>query len=442
MKKTVIIVIIAMLILSACGNNNQPDITPIPQTATPAITPIVTTEPTATPYDTATPDVTETPTSEPTVQPLEILDNSVFTLPQTVVDNNDLSAAIEDVIDANGHTVEIVFNIANNTGTDFAFTIDAISVNNIVMPFYADSTSVEKGTDGIYTFSYSKNTMLEYGIEEILDIQLYYSVLFVSQSIATYQGSYHLQGAESSDYTIDSQNTLVASNEYINVYWVSAQKDSYQDEYYQLIVENKNDITLNLNMTAIAINSISVPSSLNLIMLPNSVIMHRGYVSGAETSFLTDVGKVQKVEVEFMGHDRLSGANQFTLASDYVFEDSDENTNGAQSLYDGQIIYNNDDMTIGIKKVYDENNACNQFEIYIKNNKEDTAYLSITDVLLDDGPVGNDYNVAVLANTYATQIITLDDYITDGQYEMSITYDIRYSYTATAQTVGLSFVLQ
>lgn len=439
MQKIIIIVITAMLIFTGCGTS-QPETTPTPQAATPTATQITTQQPTNTPDVDSTPGATATATPDTTVQPVDTPDDSIYSFPQILVDAGNIFVAIEDFLDYDSQTVEILFTITNDTGDDYVFSINAISVNNIVMPLYPEIISVSAGYGGLYSVSYSKYALQENGIEDINDIHFNYSMINVTDSVTEHQGTYHIgESTGFSEYDISQGSTLAASNEYINVYWISANRDSYGDEYYGIIVENKNDVTLNLNMTGIAINSVSVPSALNTIMLPNSIIVHRGYVSGEESSFLTDVESAKKVEVEFMGNDRLTGSNQFVLSSAFVFDETFDTT---EKLYDGQIIYNVDDISIGIKKLYDYNNLCDKFELYIANNKETTAYININEVLFDDGPVGSDYTVSVLAGTHATQVIILDEFITDDQYEMSLQYDVKYNYNDTAQPFGLSFILE
>lgn len=439
MKKIIIIVITAMLILSGCNTNSQPAATQTPPAA-PTATPIATSAPTATPDANAAQEATNTPIPEATVQPMETPDDSMFSFPHTLVDKSNVTIILEDVLDYDNQTVELLFSIVNDTGSDYNFFINSISINNVMMPFYAEYKTILAGHDGLYAFNYSKYTMREYGIDTVADIQFNYSVINTSKSTTEYQGTFHLQGSEDFlEIDASQDNTLIAANEYIDVYLASAYKDNYNDEYYQIVVKNKNDITLNLNMTGIAINGISVPSSLSYIMLPNSTLIHNGYVSGAESSFLTDIGSVKKIEVEFTGSDKITGTNAFTLMSGYVF---DETIDLSPKDYEGMVIYSIDNMTIGVQKIYEDDNVCNEFELYILNTKDSSAYITITDIVFNGRSIESDYSIAVLPNTYARQIITPDDYIGDEQHEMSIKYEIRYSYTAAPQEMGLSFVLQ
>lgn len=439
-QKLLVIFLVFVLMFTACQSTNEPAETKIQEEVTLQPTPQPADSPTPEPEPTAMPE----PTPEPTPAPITAdaaLTNTVFNLPDPLLENTTMSIILDSVTAIGADTVNLSFSVENKSAYTMHFGLDSMCVNYVMVPrYYLVHQEVEPNSSKTYNFEFSFEQLGQLGIEQIQDIRFDYSVLDAGY-VVKYHDLYSIPNDYNLEaYTFEWDYPLIASNNYFEVYWVDAYKNMEGHDTYQLVFHNKCDLYMRMNLMGLAINEKSIEANLGTAVMPGSVYWHTGTVYSYHSDFLNDYDTAVSIEIEMQGSQGNIGYNQFDLRNKYILDESIVIDYGE---YQGQSIYDENNVKMGVQRMHCEYLNQDTLEFYIENNRDQTILMMITPDMTADGQMITEhtYFISVLPNTHFTQQIYMDGNLPKGDAEMSVNFDIKYEYTKRYETKNITFTL-
>lgn len=439
-QKLLVIFLVFVLMFSACQSTTKPIETNIQEEVTQQPAPQPIDSPTPEPEPTATPEPTPQPTPEPITADAALSD-AVFNLPDTLLENTTMSIVLSSISATGNNTVNLSFNVENRSAYTLQFGLNSMCVNYMMVPqYYLVHQEVAPNSSKIYNFEFSFDQLGHLGIEQIQDIRFEYSVLD-----AEYIVKYHNLYSVPNDYNIQTHilklnYPLIASNDYFDVYWVEAYKDMEGNDTYQLIFHNKCDLYMRFSLVGLAINEKSIAANLGTSVIPGAVYWHTGTVYSYHSDFLNEYDTAVSIEIEVRGSQSSIGYNQFELRSKYTLDESIAIEYGE---YQGQSIYDENNVLIGVERVHSEYLNQDTLEFYIHNNRDQTIFMVITPDMTANGQkiTEHTYFISVLPNTHLTQLIYMDGKLPKDDAEISVNFDIKYEYSKGYETKNITFTL-
>lgn len=417
--KAVLLMIIFALVLSSCQYSN-----PHPM---PAATPM------ATMYSSHDNNDTEELT------PFTIFDSESFNLPSTVAVLDGVSISLTSVEPYSELFFSIVLEVNNETSREYNLSIQSLGINNYMLPrshysflIPSNETSTCKLNvkyDDIYT---------KYGIESITDIDFYYYLTDTDRDENIYADFVSVSNEENGRGKDLTTDYLIGSDEYFDIYFVDAYDDGNDYEHYKFLIHNKSSKLMSFFMTGIAINDISIYPIIGEFIAPNSYYLYEGSVNNQNYSFLKDISKAANIQIGFYGIDTVTWDIISSIKSKIVL---DETIELHKDSFNGQIIYTDDIVTIGIEKKYSGNDIY-AIVIYAENNGDEVHKLDFTNLILDDKRIGEIYAMTVLPNTYATHTIDSFRSIPNDDYPMKIQYFSQFGFNEMYTENNLEFILE
>ena len=404
MRKFALIITIAALLLTSCVQTNEYDESPA--TALPS-SPSPKAEETAGPEDA-----------------YDIIDTAGFNLPQTLSDDDYLSVELVSIAPVSSLNIEMVFEIQNQTQSSYLFEIQSFAINNFMMPEYNSSFEIAALESGTHTQKIHFDTLNSvYGIKKVVNISFDYSITDIETGTTLALATASLaNGKAQNAQEIKNLKTdyLIASDEYVDIYFADAYYGDYGTECYEILIYNKSSENIAPSSMIVAINGITVDCAAPGIVSKNSYFLYKGSVLSDETSFLTGWEKAASAQIEVTYSISDVSDLSFIVSSETLM---DETIQIEKEEFEGQVIYDEDGAFFGFENI-SEDTSSPRFLFYAENNSNETICITVPQIIVNGQEQDKALTIYVLPGTYALQSVSFENSFSENALTLSLDYEV------------------